>query len=137
MSPLRWRTLPALAALLASVPALRAQQPTPRVGYVYPAGGRQGATFEVTAGGQFLTGVSRALVSGAGVQATVIEHVRPMTVAQFNELREQLRELMEKRPAAAKPQGQGAWTPEDEKKAAEIRQKIASFVRRPASPAIA
>jgi hypothetical protein len=137
MSPFRWRTLPALAALLASVPVLRAQQPTPRVGYVYPAGGRQGATFEVTAGGQFLTGVSRALVSGAGVQATVIQHVRPMTVAQFNELREQLRELMEKRPAAAQPQGQGAGTPEDEKKLAEIRQKIAGFVRRPASPAIA
>ena len=40
-----------------------------RIGYVYPAGGRQGATFQVAVGGQFLDGVTNAYVSGAGVRA--------------------------------------------------------------------
>ena len=51
----------------------------PHIGYVYPAGGRQGTTFQVTVGGQHLAGVSRAFVSGGGVQATVVEYVKPTT----------------------------------------------------------
>src|ERR1035437_45476 len=54
-------------ALLLALPAL-AQQQMPRAGYVYPAGGRQGTTFEITVGGQFLDGAKSALVSGAGVE---------------------------------------------------------------------
>ncbi len=127
----------------------RAQQIVPHIGYVYPAGGRQGATFEVTVGGQFLDGVTNAYVSGAGVQARVVEHVKPLTPAQFNDLRDKLKELLDKRAAAAKQQrsrgGEGesqastkvTWTAEDEKMVAEIREKIANFVRRPANPAIA
>ena len=136
-----------LAAVLAIAPAVQAQQVSPHVGYVYPAGGRQGAAFEVTVGGQFLDGVTQALVSGAGVQATVVQHVKPMAQAQFNQLREKLQELMDKRTAGTKQQrgGQGesqaaknaAWTAEDEKAVAEIRQKLSTFIRRPAAPAIA
>ncbi|MBE3069101.1 MAG: hypothetical protein IMZ66_02580, partial [Planctomycetes bacterium] len=64
----RWPLGLALAALLAAAPAARAQPAPPRVGYVYPAGGQQGTTFQVTLGGQRLAGVSAAMVSGTGIQ---------------------------------------------------------------------
>ena len=175
MSPFPWRVVLGLAAFLAIASATRlggAQQFTPHIGYVYPAGGRQGSTFEVTIGGQYLDGVTNAFVSGAGVQAAVVEHVKPITQQQFNQLRDKLKELMDKKAAAAKqakgispalrpaplpggqapaerpagtspPQGEAkpsanvTWTPEDDKAIEEIRKKIATFVRRPASPAIA
>ncbi|MBI3279746.1 MAG: PPC domain-containing protein [Acidobacteria bacterium] len=134
--------------LLLALPS-QAQQPTPHAGYVYPAGGRQGDTFEVTVGGQFLDGVHRACVSRGGIDAKVIEHTKPLTPAQLNKLRERLRELMQKRTAAFQQQtargGQGelnaavnvVWTAGDERVLAELREKLATFVRRPASPAIA
>jgi len=149
MTPLRWDRMLGLAAVLAMAPVSEGQQVVPHVGYVYPAGGRQGAAFEVTVGGQFLDGVNNAHVSGAGVQARVVQHVKPLTPAQFNKLRDQLKELMDKRATAAKQQrsrgGEAesqastkvTWTSGDEKMVAEIREKIANFVRRPANPAIA
>lgn len=126
MSAARWQAARWLAVLLASA-AAQAQQGVPHIGYVYPAGARQGESVEVTVGGQSLDGVNAAYVSGAGVQARVLEHTRPVTVAQFNKLRDQLKELLDKKPAS----------PEDAKSIAEIKQKLATFVRRPATPAIA
>ncbi len=128
MNPLRWHGLLAWAALLALAPAAGAQQQiAPHVGYVYPAGGRQGDTFEITVGGQFLDGVNSAYVCGDGVSAALIEHVKPLTPAQANKLRDQLRELTAKKGA----------TDDDRKTMAEIRVKLAAFVRRPSSPSIA
>lgn len=123
-TPSRWHALWALAAVAF------AQQGAPRAGYVYPAGGRQGSTFEVTVGGQFLTGTDSAYISGAGVQAKVLEYARPLRPVEANMLREQLKALMEKRQ-------QGALTADDAKKALDIRAKLATFVRRTANPAIA
>ncbi|MFB3826014.1 MAG: hypothetical protein ACE15B_04560 [Bryobacteraceae bacterium] len=111
---------------LAAVAALDGQQFTPHIGYVYPAGGRQGATFEVRVGGQYLNGVAGVRISGQGVEAKVVEHVRLMTQQQANKLREQLQQ------EAAKPAGA-----RDQKLIAEIRGKLAGFIRRPANPAIA
>jgi hypothetical protein len=108
------------------VSAARAQQVAPHIGYVYPAGARQGAAIEVTIGGQFLDGVAQAFVSGAGVQATVAEYVKPMTPQQANKLKERLAELQPKER-----------TPEIVKEIAEIRRKLAMFIRRPLNPAIA
>jgi len=100
-------------------------QNTPRIGYVFPAGGRQGTTFEVRVGGQFLDGVTNVCFSGAGLRAVVVDHFKPITQQQFNNLRERLQELQKdkKDPAA-------------QKEMAEIRAKISTFVRRPANPAI-
>ncbi|MBI4877337.1 MAG: hypothetical protein HY822_22145, partial [Acidobacteria bacterium] len=120
---MRWHWILGLAAMA----AVDAQQFVPHAGYVYPAGGRQGSDFEATVGGQFLEGVKHAYLSGSGVQVKVIEHVKPLTQGQFNQLREKLKELMDKSPASA----------EDRKAVAEIRQKIMTFIRRPSSPAIA
>jgi hypothetical protein len=149
MSLFRWHAVLGLVVLLADAPAVQAQQQfTPRIGYVYPAGGRQGTTFQVTIGGQFLDGNADAFVSGAGVRAAVVEYVKPLTQQQVNMLREKLKELQDKRAAAfpgignllvkpaSQPSTRPAWTAEDAKMIAEIRAKLATFNRN-ANPAIA
>ena len=125
-------------------PAIFAQPFTPRIGYVYPAGGRQGTSFQVKIGGQYLDGVTNAYVSGPGVRATVLDHLKPLTPQQFNAMREKLRELQEKRQAAFRARRRGGtpastniWTAADERTFAEIRKKLATFQRRPPNPAIA
>ena len=45
--------------------AQQAAASEPRIGYVYPAGGQQGTTFEVTVGGQFLDGIDACTSSRA------------------------------------------------------------------------
>ena len=84
----KWPLAAAALCLLVLGASSRAQQqqqaqPPPQVGYVYPAGGRQGATFEVMVGGQFLDGASNIYFTGAGVRATVLEVVKPITQQQI------------------------------------------------------
>lgn len=69
-----------LAACVACVAPARGQvvPPEPQIGYVYPAGGKQGTTFRVIVAGQFLRGASDAYVSGAGVRAKVLESYAPL-----------------------------------------------------------
>lgn len=120
--------------LLFLLPRAQAQQPQPipHAGYVYPAGGRQGTTVEVTVGGQALIGVDNVYLSGPGVHVRVLEYERPMTPAEANTLREQAQDLNKKRQA-----NPAAFPPEDAQKLLEIRDKLAKFVRRPQNPAIA
>jgi hypothetical protein len=87
-----------LAILLAFPTGARAQN-SPRIGYAYPAGGRQGSSFEVVIGGQFLDGATNAHFSGAGIQAAVIEHNKPLTQQQFVYLREKLKTLLDRKLA--------------------------------------
>jgi hypothetical protein len=129
MSPFRWPAFLALAALLAAAPCAQAQQAqqfTPRVGYVYPAGGQQGTTFQVMLGGQNLDGVARAYVSGAGVEAKVLEYTKPLSMKQANDLKERLQELQKNSKRDA----------ETFKEIAEIRKKLLTFSKK-ASPTIA
>ncbi len=81
----------ALLGFLAIATPVLAQQ-EPHVGYVYPAGGQQGTTLEVTFGGQYLDGASRVYVSDDGVEATVVEHDKPLTQRQANVLRQKLQD---------------------------------------------
>ena len=106
----------------------------PHIGYVYPAGGRQGASFQVKVGGQLLDGVTNVHVSGPGIRAAVLEHVKPLTTQQFNTFREKLKELQEKRNAALKTgrrggtrAGTNVFTAQDQKTFAEIRMKLANY----------
>jgi hypothetical protein len=93
-----------LLTLLAWVSPVHAQQQnTPRVGYVFPAGGRQGTTVQVTIGGQRLDGAFDVHISGTGVRATIGEITKPLTAAQTTTLRDQLKELQDKRAAALAP----------------------------------
>ena len=48
-----------------------------RIGYAFPAGGRQGTSFEVVIGGQLLRGARKVHVTGDGVMASVVEYYKP------------------------------------------------------------
>ena len=61
--------LAVIAVFALSTAARAQQQTTPRVGYVYPAGGRQGTTAEATIGGQRLDGAFEVHISGTGIHA--------------------------------------------------------------------
>ena len=87
----------ALFVALATVPMVQAQPNAPHAGYAYPAGGRQGETIRVTVGGQFLERTANVYVSGRGIQAKVIECIKPLTPKQINDLRERLDEFARSR----------------------------------------
>lgn len=117
----KWLMSAVFSALFAG--AAMAQQ-MPHLAYVYPAGGRQGTTFQVTVGGQYLRTVTDAL-AGGDIQATVIEYNRPMGQKEFKDLREQLSKLQQQRQAAIRfPSGTNVWTAADQAQFAGIRSKI-------------
>ncbi|MCX6907743.1 MAG: hypothetical protein NTY01_06840 [Verrucomicrobia bacterium] len=87
-------------------------QTRPYIGYVYPAGGQQGTTFDVKVGGQNLTDDSEVIVSGSGVTARLVQYCNPLGNRESALLSQQLREL--KKPtakAASTKKTQGATTP--------------------------
>ena len=114
MSRLRCTMVLGLAALLAVVPAAWAQEKIPHIGFVYPAGGQQGTTFQVTIGGQYLADTSRACFSGGGIQATVMEEIPSLRGGEPGQLRQKVAELMK-----------GKQDAETEKQIAEIQKKLA------------
>ncbi|MBM3889300.1 MAG: hypothetical protein FJ388_09265, partial [Verrucomicrobia bacterium] len=128
MNSSRWLVL-ALAGLLAMATGAWAQQQAfkPSIGYVYPAGGQAGTTFQVTFGGQVLDGATNVFISGKGVKATVLEHHKLITQNEVMRLRDRAQELMKQRNKDA-----ATW-----KELEEIRKKVSGFIRRPASRAIA
>ncbi len=133
----------ALALLLALATPILAQT-TPRAGYVYPAGGRAGSTFQVVVGGQFLEGVTNAFISGSGANATVIGFNKPMNQGKFNQLRDDMRVLQDRKQAALRDERRGVknstnvWTTADEKKLTDMRdQVLKNPPNRQATPAIA
>jgi len=140
-----WLAIHAIVFLC--VCTLYAQNPQPHIGYVYPAGGQRGKTTLVTVGGQFLDGATNAYVSGKGISAKVIELVKPMSMGQFNTLRDKFLELQQRKQAAMRRgQRQGGaqtpstnqWTAEDEKTLTDIREQILKYApNRQATPALA
>ena len=126
-----------LAFALPGVALAQPQRVSPHLGFVYPAGGRQGATFTVSVGGQNLTSTTTAHVSGPGVQARVTGYERPLTQKELNDLREGAQQLQDKRQAARTDSTKPPFTADDEKRAVEIRQAIATRGNRQANPALA
>jgi len=90
----RWQMILWLAVVLVFLPAARAQR-TPDIGYVYPAGGRQGTTFQVAISGQYLDGATDVVISCGGIKGTILEHVKPLNGKQIALLRDRLKELQE------------------------------------------
>ncbi|MCX6997792.1 MAG: hypothetical protein NTV49_12070 [Kiritimatiellaeota bacterium] len=125
---LRKAALLGLTAWLALVPPAPAQSPA-YIGFVYPAGGQQGTHVQVTLGGQNLDGVHLALVSGAGVQARVLEYNKRLSNQEMQLLNEQLKEL--KSPPAVPPDENTA------RLIARIKRIVGEYVGQPASPAMA
>ena len=92
---------------LAVTPAARAQrfrQP-PRVGYVYPAGGQQGQTIDVTVGGQFFANASNVTIAGEGIAAEVTEYHRPLRGKELTTIRDVFQKARQK----AREQNKGKW----------------------------
>jgi hypothetical protein len=122
-----------------SMPGDAAAQDRPRIGYVFPAGGRQGTTFMVTVGGQFLgswTGeyridVLQAHFSGGGIQATVRKDIRHLNSRETEALQEKLNQLRKEDSHDA----------EKLKETFEVNKKLirarAEFMRRERQPALA
>jgi hypothetical protein len=126
MSPARYRAILSMAVILAGASAATAQPPAPHIGYIFPAGGREGTTYQATVGGQYFDGVNSVYVSGNGVEATVADYEKPLTPKQINDLRERQQELQKKEKDEAV-----------RKELAEIREKLAKFQTRRANPALA
>jgi Bacterial pre-peptidase C-terminal domain len=123
---LPWRTfLPLLAVCAALLPRAGAQQNPPHLGYIYPAGGRQGDTLQVKVGGQYFDGITNVFFSAPGLSATLAEYVKPMSAQQAKELKDRSDALRQ--------------MPRDSATVAElaaIRAKLDTFIRRPANPAL-
>lgn len=105
---------------------LWAQVSPPDLGFVCPAGGRNGTTFEVKLGGQHLDGASDVIVSGDGVTAKIVNFQRPLNQREIGALRRELQTLEDKKDK----------TSDDRKKMQELRKKIAPPAIRP-TPAVA
>ena len=81
-----------LIGLLTITPTVHGQA-RPYLGFVYPAGGQQGTTFQIRVGGQNLDEVDEAIVSGKGVSARIVDYRRKLGPQELALLREQLNEL--------------------------------------------
>jgi ribosomal protein L40E len=86
-----------LAILVAAASSVRAQ--SQYIGYVYPAGGQQGATFPIRLGGQGLVDASDVVVSGEGVSVRLVDYYRVMGNQELGLLSQQLNELKKKETA--------------------------------------
>jgi hypothetical protein len=145
----------AVAALLLCGAGQGRAQTRPYIGFVYPAGGKQGTTFEVKLGGQGLEDLQRVMISGSGVSARIIDYQRALGPQEITLLNEQLKEL--KRSTSSAPDmmmaspmmasdtmmSSGAGVDGSTNLAkgtnliARIEKRIASYVNRPASAALA
>lgn len=123
----RLRQLAFMAAVSMAIASAAVAQPAPpQVGYVYPAGGQRGTTVELTVGGQFFSGASRVVVTGGGVEAKIIELVRPVNQGRANDLRTRLREL-----------ARAEKSPTTQREIDEITRTLAVYMSRPLAPALA
>ncbi|MCX7008710.1 MAG: hypothetical protein NTY53_15915 [Kiritimatiellaeota bacterium] len=108
MSKISWGVFLGLAGLVATTLSARAQS-RPYIAYVYPAGGQQGATFEIKVAGQNLVGVTDVLVSGSGVTAKVVESFFPIGNSSDRLLSRQLADLKQAQAkATSKKKKKGA-----------------------------
>jgi hypothetical protein len=116
-----------LAGLQANEAAAQAERRA-YIGYVYPAGGQQGTTFQVRIGGQRIDGACGAVVSGEGVQVKLIDSFRKLDPQSYRLANEQLQLLKEDDA----PQDE---TSQKIRKQIELRQ--AEYVRQAASESLA
>ena len=135
MRPVHRLVLLSALALLAYLPAGRAQS-RPYLGYVYPAGGQQGTTFEVKVGGQGLADDAEVTVSGEGVMAKMVQCCNPLGNRELSLLAKQLSELRKKTPRkASKSSPPPPTDPATTEMAAKIEKLLREDQRRPACAA--
>jgi hypothetical protein len=126
---------------LLCLPLLLTAQQSPHAGFLYPAGGRQGASIEIRLGGQFLNGASKAYVSGRGVEVKSVDIVKLPNGKETQLLREEQQKLNEKRAASFRPAPAGTekavFTEAEQKRLEEIRDQLDAWTRRQFIPALA
>jgi hypothetical protein len=105
-------------------------QHDPHIGYIYPAGGRQGTTFQATIGGQYLNNAASVYISGTGASVAVPEQEKPITPKEQIEFKEQMAKFKAKRKQGI------ALTPAEKKQAEEIKRKFEAFARKRANPSL-
>jgi hypothetical protein len=128
--------LPVLGLIGLIALASSAQGQIPYVGFVYPAGGQQGTTVQIRLGGQRLTGVTGAVVTGSGVSAKLAQYYRKLSNQEITLLRQQVREL--KKDAVKKGKDKGkVLDPEKQELIDKIEKRIREWVNRPACSALA
>ncbi|NQU20880.1 MAG: hypothetical protein HQ567_06320 [Candidatus Nealsonbacteria bacterium] len=132
MSRVLWFAAFGLAGLLAAASSAPAQT-TPYIGYVYPAGGQRGTTFQIRLGGQRLTGLSDVVVSGPGVTAKVVEFYRKMGNQELTLIREQAKLLRQE--VARKTKAKKKVPQATREMIAQIDKRISMWVNRPACSA--
>jgi hypothetical protein len=93
MNKLRFVIL-ALAVVVAAASSVGAQ--SQYIGYVYPAGGRQGTTFPIRLGGQGLNFMSDLIVTGEGVSVRLVDYYRNLGIQDAGYLNRQINELKKK-----------------------------------------
>ena len=100
MKTTRYLFILSLAALLCVHANAQDQKNTQTsyIGYVYPAGGQQGTSFQVRIGGQRLNGVCGVMVSGEGVQVQLTDYFRKISPLDRRMLADQLQLLKKKSP---------------------------------------
>lgn len=152
----RWFLLALLAGLLATTSTAWAQN-RPYIGFVYPAGGQQGSSFQIKLGGQGLDEVQKVLVTGPGVASRAIKHFRKLNPQDMQLLSEQLRDLrraakgsgsasksknemdgsgMDAMMMGSGPGG-GSGIGKGESQITRLEKRMAEYVQRPASNSLA
>lgn len=91
----RWKPTVGHALLVLLGATAHAQVREPRAGYIYPAGGLRGTSFDAVLGGQYIEGATNLLVSGSGVSAQILRHVRVLSAQQLNVLRNNFEKYMQ------------------------------------------
>ncbi len=88
-----------MIVLCTSIVQAASNEREPHIGYLYPAGGQQGAHLKITVGGQFIKDANEVYITGNGVHGSVIQYigrVRPLNGEQRKELQRQLNDLRKK-----------------------------------------
>lgn len=85
MKLLRWQAILGLAVVVIAGTDVFAQK-APHIGFIYPAGGQRGTTFEVLVGGENLRDVEEVYVTGGGVQVKIGKHFRHLSEEQHQGL---------------------------------------------------
>jgi hypothetical protein len=112
----------------------------PHFGYIYPAGGQQGTTVEVTVGGQFLRDLSGMHVVGEGLQATVGKYSKPINAKEYFALEEKMKQLKGRFQAERAKAGPGGGRAAYQKALQELGlteddvQAVRSFVANATNP---
>lgn len=65
----------------------------PRIGYIYPAGGQAGSTFQVVVGGQGLDDPVGIIISADGVTAEPVDHFKELPTAARIEMSDKVQDL--------------------------------------------